>query len=496
MFKLPAICLLVALGTGSTLLAQSGLSGPPISILKGVSPPLQPTKCTGQTGLACVLPNLYGPYGLVLPNSTHAAHFNAMFQANFSALNTAIATQLTLLPLASPASGFTYQFDGSTGVYTRSAETFGPVLTERAETIGRHKFYVGASMQRFRFDKLDGIPLHNVPVVFSHQENTFRGAPEPFEQQFISTDNSLDLKINQFTFFANYGLTDHVDVSIAVPILEVGFNAASYASINRIQNTEPLGFRNGVFVPCCSNGPPFAHFFDPNDTRNSTHRTFSNNQFPLSSTDSQGLYSDPSKTSASGLGDIILRFKAGVYRTDRMSLALLTDVRLPTGDEKDFLGSGAYGFKPFAALSVRTGRLTPHVNLGYQWNGSSLLGGNISTGDKSKLPGFAFFSAGTDFAVWHRLTLAVDYLGQELINAPRVNNSTYTSLGPLTTTGQTGTFATISEMKQTYNQSNAAFGFKYNLFGQLLLTGNMLVALNDGGLRERVVPLIGLSYAF
>jgi len=30
----------------------------------------------------------------------------------------------------------------------------------------------------------------------------------------------------------------------------------------------------------------------------------------------------------------------------------------------------------------------------------------------------------------------------------------------------------------------------------LLLTANLLVQMDDGGLRQRVVPLIGLSYAF
>ena len=151
MFRLYAMGLLLVLGTGSAV-AQLPPSGPPNKILGSLPPQFDPRKtnssCRFYSGLACVLPNLYGPYGLVLPNNSHPAHFTSRFQSNFTALNTAIATQLTLLPLASPASGFTYQFDGSTGVYTRSAETFGPVLTERAETIGRRKFYFGANFQK------------------------------------------------------------------------------------------------------------------------------------------------------------------------------------------------------------------------------------------------------------------------------------------------------------------------------------------------------------
>jgi hypothetical protein len=136
-------------------------------------------------------------------------------------------------------------------------------------------------------------------------------------------------------------------------------------------------------------------------------------------------------------------------------------------------------------------------NLGYQWNGSSYLGGSIWNGTKDKLPDFAFFSIGTDIGLTRRVTAAVDYIGQELISAPRVTSSTYTSLGPLVSTGKVGTFPTISTIdKETYNQSNAAFGLKYNCFDRLIVSGNLLVALNEGGLRQRVTPLVGLSYSF
>jgi hypothetical protein len=473
-----------------------------VSSVSGLTTVLPPASaCSGKPGLACAIPNLYGPYGLVLPNPTHAAHFLSTFQSDFTALDTAIATQLTLLPLASPASGFTYKYDPATGGLQQVKESFGPVLTERGETIGRHKIFFGATFQRFRFNKLDNVPLHNFPAVFSHQEGTGKSptgatVDEPFETQFISTQNSIDLKVNQFTLFGTFGITDRIDVSVAVPLLQIGFNVTSNATIERTLGTEPLGFVHGTFVPCCSSGPPFAHFFDPNNPATSITHTFSNGLPPSQITDN--LYGDPSKNNAAGIGDVVFRLKGTVYRDERFRLALLTDFRAPTGDEKNFLGSGAVGIKPSLAMSIRTGRLTPHVNAGYQWNGSSSLAGNILDGTKSKLPAFAFFSVGTDIGLGRRLTFAADYLGQELINAPRIETGapyTVTS-GYSLASGQTS-FPTISSAgKQTYNQSNAAFGFKYNVFDKLIVSGNLLVSLNDGGLRQRVAPLIGLSYSF
>ena len=495
---------LLALSYGLALIAAQLLfsqSTPvQISSVPGLAAKLPPTnQCTGQPGLACAIPNLYGPFGLVLPNPTHTAHFNSSFQSNFSALNDAIATQLTLLPLASPASGFTFHFDPTTGLSVRTAESFGPILTERPETIGRNKFYFGVTFQRFRFNKLDNQPLHNLPVVFSHQPDTGTGGSmEPYETQFVSTRNSIDLKVNQYTFFATLGLTDHIDVSVAVPVMQIGMNVTSNATIERTFNTEPA-IVNGKFQFCCSQGPPYAHYFDPKNQAGSLTHTFANNQF--ASTDISlgpgNLYWDPSRNNAGGFGDVVVRLKGDVFRTERTNVALLTDIRFPTGDERNFLGSGAYGLKPFLAISFRAGHVTPHTNLGYQWNGSSILAGDILTGAKARLPGFALFSGGLDIGIRKSLTVVADYIGQELINAPRIQSTTYTSSLPLAATGQVGSFATINTIaRQTYNQSSGSFGLKANVFKQFLVTGNVLVALNNGGLRERVIPLVGVSYTF
>jgi len=117
--------------------------------------------------LGLLIPTLYGPGGLTvdsvkpLPpnNELHTAHFNGSFQARFTQFNIALATTLSALPLPSPASGFTYSYDAASGGYTLSTQSFGPILAERAETIGRRKFSFGLSYQRFTFDSIEGIDL-------------------------------------------------------------------------------------------------------------------------------------------------------------------------------------------------------------------------------------------------------------------------------------------------------------------------------------------------
>src|SRR5262249_31727035 len=118
--------------------------------------------------LAYLIPDLYGPQGLTLANPDHYAHFTSSVQANFTPFNSAMARQLTSLPLPSPASGFVYTFDRTLGVYTRSTKSLGPILAGRAETIGKDRFVAGLAYQHFSFNSIDGLDLHDVPVVFEH----------------------------------------------------------------------------------------------------------------------------------------------------------------------------------------------------------------------------------------------------------------------------------------------------------------------------------------
>jgi hypothetical protein len=253
--------------------------------------------------LAFLLPNLFGSDGLVLPNPSHLAHFDSAFRDSFGPFNSSLASQLTSLPIPSPASGFTYSFDSSLGTSIRSAQSFGPILAERAETIGKNKIYFGFAFQSFRFDSIDGVDLNRVPVVFKHAP----AANPLFAQDVVSTDNFLDLRIGQFTSYFSYGLTDRLDVSVAAPIVTASLLANSKATIRRIGT----GTDDTV------------HFFPSADKTTS--------QFSAAAT-------------ASGLGDVVVRVKGTVYRGRAAGIALGMDLRAPTGDEYNFLGSGATGF--------------------------------------------------------------------------------------------------------------------------------------------------------
>jgi hypothetical protein len=436
----------------------------------------------------CVLPNLYGPTGLTLFNSpafSHFAHFVGSAQTTLNqTLSTAIATQLAILPIISPASGFTYKYDSATGTFERSSSSFGPIYTERAETIGRGKISFGASYQRFRFGSLDGINLHNIPAVFTHIPGTGpAGAVETYEADVIKTSNNINLNMDQTLLYGTVGITDHLDFSVAIPFVSVRMGASSDAQIIRVS------------------GPTFV--LQPFGTVLPNPHEF-NAQGALTN-----VYT--SNGSAAGIGDVTFRLKQSVWRSDNVRVALAVDVRAPTGDALELLGSGAIGVKPFVAVSTGK-RFSPHLNVGYQWNGQSILAGNVTgttvsenandqtvvqTGNstKKRLPDQVFYSLGVDFGVTSRLTLVADYLGQTLINTPRVFQTNYITQN---IPGGTGAISLndISGGQDTIGLNSGAVGFKYNLFDQLLFTGDLLFRLDNRGLRQDVTPLVALSYAF
>jgi hypothetical protein len=446
-------------------------------------------QCQGHTSEpGCVLPNLFGSGGLTLfnnPNFSHYAHFIGSSQSILNqTVSTAIATQLVTLPIISPASGFTYKYDKEKGAFVRTTTSLGPVYTERAETIGRGKFSFGTSYQRFRFSNLDGIDLHKIPAVFTHVPGTGPGgAAETYESDVISTMNNIDLNMDQTLLFGTVGITDRIDISVAVPIVDVRMGASSYANI--VQVSGP------TFIPA-PGAAPIANPHEFNAAGALTNTYTSNG-------------------SASGLGDVTFRLKGNIFSNQNLAIALGVDVRTPTGDARKFLGSGATGIKPFFAISGRH-RFSPHLNLGYGWNGQSILAGNVTgttvTEDasdnvivqngpavKHNLPRQLLYAIGADTGVTSRLTVSFDYLGQTLFDAPRAFLSSYTTANIPGGTGAL-TLPTISGGVDNFGVNNAAVGLKYNLFNKLLLIGDVLFRLDNKGLRQDVTPLVALSYEF
>jgi hypothetical protein len=489
--------------------------------------------CSAQSSkLACVIPQEYGStgaFGQVLDRvGGHSFHFVNDFTTTLQPLSADIGRQANLLPLASPSSGLVYDITLKTLV---SDADLGPILGERAETVGRHRVFVGFSYQFFDFDKLDGINLNNFPAVLTHKDdNTDASAPGvpvncsinssknlngcAFIRDRIDTINSVSLKINQYTSYITFGLTSRIDLSMVIPIENVRMAVSS-------QDTIVLG-TNGV-IPVTpgspnatvanqnltgTNGPPyFFHLFKdcPNTSPPSGLTGLApnclNHNFPDPSFTGSG---SNRANSASGIGDVVARVKWNAWEGERAGVAAGMDVRFPTGDALNYIGSGSYGFKPFVVFSYRA-RVSPHVLVGYEWNTDSVIAGNLTAGGKGSVPNDFVYTVGADARVTKWLTADFDIVGQRVFGTEAVSVTPQQFLANCGSCASNPSPATVTALNladmpnSTYNVTAASMGLKARPFGKLsrlVLSLNVLVRLDDGGLRSKPVPLVGLGYTF
>ena len=193
-----------------------------------------------------------------------------------------------------------------------------------------------------------------------------------------------------------------------------------------------------------------------------------------------------------GLGDLRLRGKYVAWRDakEKSAVAVGLDLRLPTGDAYKFLGSGTWGLRPFVIYSY-SARVSPHASAGFEGNGNSILAGTVTSQPvtKAALPDVFTYSAGADASVLRWLGLSADYIGTSLLNAARIETSTFTDYAG-------HTHENINTFVSTVNQANISAGAKVRPMARLLITGNVLFRLNDAGLHFKPSPLIGVSYTF
>lgn len=413
--------------------------------------------------LATLFEDIFGPRGLVLASqdvqldgTNHAAHFNSAFQSDFRLINIALTSQLAAIPLPSPATGFTYRFDPSTGTFQRSTRSFGPILADRGETLGKGRMAFGFSYQFFSFDHLDGVPLVAMPALFTHDNFQAGGG----RSDVIATMNTIEATVSQFSGALTYGVTDRFDLSLAVPMVRTHLSLLSNATIHRV------GTGSNVQV----------HYF-PDDSAiggfGSTRQFFA-------------------EGSASGVGDLAVRAKTTLLREGPRALAVGVDVRLPTGDEQNLLGSGAVGVRPFAAFSTSLGRFAPHTNIAYQWNGESVIAGDVESGVKADLPDQFVYALGSDFSVTDRFSIVIDLTGQRVLDSPRLFTRETTATGAAGTV----TLPDIRFETDSYWVSSGAVGFKANVVPSVLINFNLRFKIGDNGLADRITPLLGFEWAF
>jgi len=380
----------------------------------------------GAGRLKNVVGDLYGGDGILLQPSavfSHAPHFSASSLQGLDTLNTALTSNLGLFAFNSTVAGFT--FDIERGVPVRTTESLGPLLAERAPTLGAGKLNFGFAYTRLDFKRFEGQRLNDLSLIFEHEDLNGNGIRDTtgifsFESDDIRVDLDLEIAEDVFALFATYGLTRFWDVGIVFPIVHVRVRADAQATIVRYSSISPL-----------------VHNFGPQS-------------------DSPQSRAGGDET---GIGDIILRTKYNFLRAQPRwpDLAIVGELKLPTGDDDNLLGTGDTNLRALLVASRSFGLLTPHVNLGFEWTTEGSEQNNVR------------YVAGLDARVHRSLTVAVDVLGRWEPSGDGVGD----------------------------HMVDLALGAKWNVFRTFLLNANVQLPLNRGeGLRPNFIWTVGIENTF
>jgi hypothetical protein len=194
---------------------------------------------------------------------------------------------------------------------------------------------LGASVTGIEFTSLNGAPLENLALTFAHSDeppSDTLGNPA-FENDLMALDLEMKINVVVATVAVTAGITDFLDVGVAVPLVR----------------TQVSGRSEAQFLPF---GSSAIHRFGGTDTDPVLRATAT------------------MEGSASGIGDVAARMKLNLGQNANMGAALLAEMRFATGKEEDLLGSGATQFRGMALYSAQFGTFSPHVNLGYAMRSS------------------------------------------------------------------------------------------------------------------------------
>ena len=395
----------------------------------------------------------------------HGSHFlQAAADANqllTPALNSLVASNISSFPLSSTIPAITFDF--SSGIPVPVTGDLGPVFSETGETIGKGRLGIGFNYSYLNLSRFRGLPTEDMRFTFTHQdvnEDTVLGGSNPAENDLIDLTMGMNVNASIFAVYATFGVTSDLDVGIAIPVINVNLNGTADAVINSYTYA-----RLGEAL----------HFFGGDSVN------------PILET------KVPYDASASGLGDIAVRLKYAFLHQRGFDGAALVDIRLPTGNEDNFLGTGKTDLRVTGILSRKFQDFTAHLNFGYEKRSADFQSDRID------------FALGFDKKVISSLTFALDVLGTIDINtdkAIKLFPGTGTILDEViqngTVIGQNVRHIPLSNIPDRNNDDTYSLstGFKYAPSDHSIILANILVPLSDGGLRASVIPTVGFSLDF
>ncbi len=400
-------------------------------------------------------------------------------------LNVGIAQQLTAFPQSTSWGGHLDDTREVTGPIARSS------FAERAATLGKGVFAFGFGQQSLHYDRIDGIDLENGDLTFVFEHNNCCGpnanpgqvtdlTPD-FERDLLEQKVGIDIDRNVFATVLEFGVTDRIDLGVVVPFVKLDMHTRVFSRILRTATPPTDAEEHGNAIPI--------HAFDPLGLSNRT--TYAS-------------------AHARGIGDLVVRGKAQLVKTENGGVAVAVNVSVPTGDEENLLGTGVLRVEARGIWSQQFGRVGAHLNGGYTTSGGSLPASltapvdplsnrGLASDDQLKLPDEIGIVGGVEIAVAPRVGISGDIIARQLRNTWQFAGAGASF--PSRTPGTSPAAVSVASDLQALGQGNltqimAGIGMRVHIGRPLLLSVDVLLPVSGDGLLPKAGVVGGFSLAF
>src|SRR5262245_15318261 len=355
-----------------------------------------------------------------------------------------LGAQATDFPVPPTTPGAIFVYNPQEGIFERAKGSLGPVFLERVDTVGENHASIGVSFLYGNVDLFDGSTLaqgNNTKIGAVFDTNTGQRASAGV------TLDRFSLPTYKVSFAARYGVTDDFDVSFLLPLVVTKLKVAGRvfaATGQRMATTEAI----------------------------------------------------PVDDSSVGVGDLLLRAKYRFGYLYDWGFAAGMVLRVPTGDDENFHGLGDTTIQPTLIISRAFGVQDVHANLGMEFNAAN--------GERSRARygiGATLMWPGVDWAAFLLDFIGTSGLDNEHFATTVRFPSAAQPVGVITpfATGSVqnpdGSFTIFSTLPRT-DQFNAAVGFKFDVWQNLIAYANAVVPITRQGLQADVISAVGLEYSF
>jgi Putative MetA-pathway of phenol degradation len=348
------------------------------------------------------------------------------------------STVASTYPVASASSSVSYVYNHELDTVERRPGPLGPILGERAVTVGQGQFDLALTYSFVDLTTINGEPLDhlvNAPLL----NGRFLFFPVPGGTKLkdgrfttlLPVHVALDIGVDAHILSPSvtYGVTPDLDVNLTLPIVRTSLDMRT-----RTRVPDPR-FPSSALPP----GDPLA-----------------------------GIQVQAASASSVGVGDLLLRAKYVVWRGDPVDVAAGLGLSLPTGRADDFQGAGTTRVEPGLIASRVFGTwLELLANVGIALDAEH-VGRSV----------VQWAIGGTVMPV-EQVAVPIVFLGRDELGAPAepIPNPFFFQI----------------ERSDIFD---ASIGIRWRFAQTAVLSANALVPLNREGLRADVIPTVEMEYTF